>query len=123
MRTAIGGRVGDGSPSGRGSLAGIGFAEENGQTMPRRARGTTGGFAYHVLNRAVRRVNLFESATDYLEFERLMWCALQRVPVLLLAYCAMPNHWHLVISCSGGTDLPRFMHWLTMKHAHTWHVR
>src|SRR5262249_42875763 len=44
-------------------------------------------------------------------------------PVFLLAYCAMPNHWHLVVRCSGDTDLPRFMHWLTMKHAHCWHVQ
>src|SRR5438093_12611871 len=119
-----GGRVGDGSAYGdRASLPGTGIADEVAHPMPRRARGTTGGFAYHVLNRAVRRANLFESPFDYLEFERLIWQALRRVPVLLLAYCALPNHWHLVLSCPGDTDLPRFLHWPTLQHAQWWHLQ
>ena len=49
--------------------------------------------------------------------------ALQRVPVLLLAYCAMPNHWHLIVWADKVSDLSRFMHWLTMTHAQRWHAQ
>jgi putative transposase len=66
---------------------------------------------------------LFENAADYAEFEQTMWQALQRVPIRLLAYCAMPNHWHLIVWPTAVTDLPRFMHWLTCTHAQRWHAR
>jgi putative transposase len=105
------------------SLRGIELADEITDTMPRRVRGTLGGFAYHVINRAVRRATLFESDWEYAIFEQLIWQGLQRAPVLLFAYSAMPNHWHLVLWCPGDHDLPRFMHWITMRHAQLWHVQ
>ena len=91
--------------------------------MPRRPRGSTGAFTYHVLNRAVRRALLFDTPADYERFEQVLMQALQRVPVLLLAYCAMPNHWHLIVWADKVSDLSRFMHWLTMTHAQRWHAQ
>jgi putative transposase len=90
--------------------------------MPRRPRGATGSFVYHVLNRGVRRAVLFDTPADYSAFEQVMVQALQRVSIRLLAYCAMPNHWHLILwpTCDG--ELSRFMHWLTMTHAQRWHA-
>ena len=115
---------GDGlSYGGRTSLSGTSLADPVADDMPRRPRGTTGGFAYHVLNRAVRRATLFESDWEYAKFEELISQALRRVPLSLFAYCAMPNHWHLVVWCCGDNDLPRFMHWLTMRHAQYWHFQ
>lgn len=65
--------------------------------MPRRPRGQATDLVYHVLNRAVRRALLFQTPADYAAFEQVLLQALQRVPLRLLAYCAMPNHWHLVV--------------------------
>src|SRR4051812_20184355 len=90
--------------------------------MPRRARGPTPEFVYHVLNRGVRRAILFESPADYAAFEEILWQALQHVDVRLLGYCIMPNHWHLVVWPRQAGDLPRFMHWLTGTHAQRWHA-
>jgi putative transposase len=56
-----------------------------------------GGFVYHVLNRAVGRATLFAKATDYEAFVRVLSDALDWVDIRLLAYCVMPNHWHLVV--------------------------
>jgi len=89
--------------------------------MPRRSRGVTGGFVYHVVNRAVRRAKLFETPLDYAAFERVLVQSVQRVPMRLLAYCAMPNHWHLIVWPSDDA-LPQFMHWLTCTHAVRWHA-
>jgi putative transposase len=75
---------------------------------------------FHVLNRSVRREQLFFSDRDYAAFERVLAEALQRVPVRLLAYCVLWNHWHLVL-WPQGDEIPRFMHWLTMTHAKRWH--
>ena len=39
----------------------------------------------------------------------------------LLAYCIMPNHWHLVVWPRRDGDLSRFMNWLTLTHTQRWH--
>ena len=65
--------------------------------MPRRARGPTDDSVYHVLNRGVRRAVLFETEADYATFEEVMLQGLQRVPLRMVAYCAMPSHWHLLV--------------------------
>lgn len=89
--------------------------------MPRRSLGRAHDFVLHVHNRSVRRHQLFFDACDYEAFERVLLQALDRVPVPLLSYCVMPNHWHLVVRPSAG-DLPDFMHWLTGTHAKRWHL-
>lgn len=90
--------------------------------MPRRRRGPAIDSVYHVLNRAVRRAPLFEAPADYAAFERVLLQAVQRVPLRILAYSAMPTHWHLVVWPNAPAELPRFMHWLTGTHAQRWHA-
>jgi REP element-mobilizing transposase RayT len=65
--------------------------------MGRPLRITTGGLVYHVLNRANVRMGVFDTADDYAAFERILEEAVERVKMRLLAYCVMPNHWHLVV--------------------------
>jgi REP-associated tyrosine transposase len=65
--------------------------------MPRVARYAPGGYVYHVLNRAVARLPLFEKDADFDAFERVVALALDKHPIRLLSYCLMPNHWHLVL--------------------------
>jgi len=49
-----------------------------------------------VLNRAVGRATIFETEADYAAFETALRQAKQDgLPMRLLAYCIMPNHWHL----------------------------
>jgi putative transposase len=40
----------------------------------------------------------------------------------VLAYCLMPNHWHLVVWPANSQQLSRFMHWLTLTHTQRWHA-
>lgn len=90
--------------------------------MGRPLRTTPGGLAYHVLNRANARMRLFEDAGDYAAFERVMGQACQRMPMRILAYCLMPNHWHLVLWPRHDGDLSRFVGWLTLTHTQRWHA-
>jgi putative transposase len=76
---------------------------------------------YHVLNRANARRTLFDDDGDYAAFERVLAQACVRVSMRLLAYCVMPNHWHLVIWPRRDGDLSRFMNWLTLTHTQRWH--
>jgi putative transposase len=87
--------------------------------MPRRL--VSPGHVVHVLNRSVRRERLFHHDPDYEAFEQVLGEALEQVPTRLLAYCVMPNHWHLVM-WPYTTELSRFMHWLTLTHARRWHL-
>jgi len=90
--------------------------------MGRSLRAAPGGLVYHVLNRANGRQRLFEDDGDYAAFERVLLEAQQRLPMRLLAYCVMPNHWHLVLWPYGEGDLSSFMRWLTLTHTQRWHV-
>lgn len=90
--------------------------------MPRIARAAPGGYVYHVLNRAVARLPLFQKDGDYEAFERVLCEALDLHPTRLLAYCLMPNHWHLVVWPEKDDELTAFTRWLTHTHTMRWHT-
>jgi putative transposase len=90
--------------------------------MPRRLRVSTGGYAYHVLNRAVGRMRIFGKRRDYEAFEEVLAQAKERLPMRVLAWCVMPNHWHLVLWPRGDGDLSEFMRWLTVTQTQRWHA-
>lgn len=91
--------------------------------MPRRPRIATGGYVYHVLNRGVGRMALFHDDADYLAFLRILAKAGEDRPGIgLLAYCLMPNHWHMVLKPSQDGQLSDFMRWLTVTHTQRWHA-
>lgn len=90
--------------------------------MPRRLRLATGGYAYHVLNRAVGKMRIFAKERDFEAFEEVLREAKARVPMRVLAWCVMSNHWHLVLWPRGDGDLSEFMRWLTVTHTQRWHA-
>lgn len=90
--------------------------------MPRRALTRPSGVVFHVLNRSVRRVSIFRHTSDYDAFEILLAQCVATTPMRLIAYCLMPNHWHLVTWPIHGGHLSTFMHRLAMTHAKRWHV-
>ncbi len=81
-----------------------------------------GGLVYHTLNRANARLAIFTDDGDFEAFERVLAEALTRDAMRLLAYCVMPNHFHLVVWPRRDGDLSRFMRWLTMTHTQRWHA-
>ncbi len=90
--------------------------------MPRVTRIDVGDEVYHVLNRANARVQIFDNDEDYIIFEKILEEAVKRFDMRLLAYCAMPNHWHLILFPKQDGDLARFMSWLTNTHTRRWHA-
>jgi putative transposase len=92
--------------------------------MPRRARSIVGGYAYHVLNRANGRLRLFRKPADFEAFEQVLCEACARVPLRILAYVVMPNHWHFVVWPKRGNDdeVTDFFRWLTHTHTQRWHA-
>ena len=87
-----------------------------GEAMPRTARACTAGYTYHVLNRGNARAEVFHQADDYDAFVEMMAEASLRTPMRILAYCLMPNHFHLALWPREDGDLSRWMHWLMTTH-------
>jgi putative transposase len=67
-------------------------------------------------------VPLFDNDPDYKAFERVLQQAVERTRMRLLAYCVMPNHWHLVLWPRKDGDLSRFVGWLSLTHTARWHA-
>ena len=76
---------------------------------------------YHVLNRGNGRRKLFHKDADYEAFLELLAEALARLPMRMLGFCLMPNHWHLVLWPREDGDLSRFMRWLSNTHVRRYH--
>jgi len=89
--------------------------------MPRTARKLLGGYCYHVINRGNGRAQIFHDAEDYGAFVSLMARACGRIPIRLLAFCLMPNHFHFVLWPEGDRDISRWMHWLMTTHVCHYH--
>ncbi|HEY8748408.1 MAG TPA: transposase [Tepidisphaeraceae bacterium] len=85
--------------------------------MPRIARAAPGGRIYHVLNRGNGRSRLFHKEADYAAFLSLLSEVRQAVPGMrVLAWCLMPNHWHLLLWPRKDGELASFMLRLTTAH-------
>ena len=66
------------------------------------------GAYYHVLNRGNRKQIIFDNLVDYnLFIDRLVHFS-EIYNVCILAYCLMPNHFHLYIMTEDA-NLSRFM--------------
>jgi REP element-mobilizing transposase RayT len=84
-----------------------------------------GGVVYHVLNRARAnaRAQIFDGDADYAASERVPAEAAARTATRLLAYCVMPNHWHLLAWPRRDGALSAFARWLTVTHTRRrWHA-
>jgi putative transposase len=91
--------------------------------MSRIRRVDVGGMVYHVWNRANFRSRLFRSPIEYQAFLGIVKESLNFVPLRILAYCLMPNHWHLVLYPRADGDLAKFMQRVTMTHTQRYHAK
>jgi putative transposase len=80
-----------------------------------------GGYCYHVLNRGNGRADVFHKPGDYKAFLKALGEVCADVPLRLLAYCLMPNHFHLAVWPEGNRDLSKALHWLTTAHVRRYH--
>ena len=84
--------------------------------MPRPLRLEFAGARYHVMSRGNGRSRIFHGRDYYERFaEQLAYCA-STDEVVLLAYCLMPNHIHLLVETPRG-NLSKFMQRLGTAYA------
>ena len=87
--------------------------------MPRRTQ-FCGEFIYHVMNRAAKRVQLFDANSDYIAVEGLLLKAKMATGIRLLDYCIMPNHFHFILWPKAASQMSQFMRRFTGAHAQFW---
>jgi putative transposase len=90
--------------------------------MPRTARADAANLCYHVLNPGNAWAQVFHKDGDYRAFVRLIAEASLRLPMRVLAYALLPNHFHLALWHHADGDLGRWMHWLTTAHVRRYHA-
>ena len=67
-------------------------------------------------------MTIFSHASDYAAFMDLLREVLAEVPLRILAFCLMPNHWHFVVLPESSAQVACFMQRLTTTHAVRWRL-
>ncbi len=66
------------------------------------------GAWYHIMNRGRRREDIFSTDQDYITFIEVLKEAISLWNINIVAYCLMPNHYHLLLHTPEG-NLSRCM--------------
>ena len=91
--------------------------------MPRVARQLQPGYYYHLLNRGNAKATLFLDRFDYSAFLKRLAGMRTGYDVRLLAYCLMPNHFHLVLRAGATGAVSEAMHWAQTSYVSRFRVR
>jgi putative transposase len=75
--------------------------------MTRRARLFLPGFPIHAMQRGHNRQEVFRNRGDYQFYLMVLFEAVEALQIELHAYVLMPNHVHLLLSCSTKSSLSR----------------
>ena len=85
--------------------------------MPRVARELQHGYCFHILNRGNAKARLFLDRLDYMAFVKLLAGMKAGYDIRLLAYCLMPNHFHLVLQAEATGAMSSAMQWAQTSYA------
>ena len=83
--------------------------------MARRPRIELAG-KYHVINRGVAQMRIFDEPVDYEYFEELMCFYAKSFGITIHNYCLMSNHYHILLEIQSE-NLSKFMRQLNMNYS------
>jgi putative transposase len=89
--------------------------------VPRIARALVDNCCYHLINRGNGRQQIFHKDGDYRAFINVLLQARGKYGVKLLAWCLMPNHFHLLVRPEEADQLNKWMQWLMTTHVRRYH--
>lgn len=92
--------------------------------MPSRRVQFAKGEYYHIFNRGVGRGAIYRDDVDYMEFLRRLKQNAGRYDIRIIAYCLIPNHFHLLVrqdeTASAGTMVQYisngYAQWFNRRH-------
>jgi len=77
--------------------------------MPYRQDAFAPGNIYHVYNRGINKMPIFTGPDNYVYLLRKVKRLLTELPITILAYCLMPNHYHFVLRQDGEILISTFI--------------
>ncbi len=90
--------------------------------MPRQARIDIPGQLYHVMSRGIERGRIFVDEEDYTDFCERISGWLNKTGGKCLAWCLMPNHFHILV-LRGALPLSEMMHHAMTGYAINFNLR
>lgn len=90
--------------------------------MPRQPRQDHEGAVHHVFGRGNDQRLIYRDEEDYGRFLHKLATLAEEFGVELIAYCLMPNHYHMILR-TGAIPLSRFMHRLLTSYAVSFNQR
>lgn len=87
-----------------------------GERMSRQLRNYNEGEIYHVIQRGNNQAYIFADQIDKSTFLEIISETLERYPCMLLYYCLMDNHYHLLLEMMQ-TDLSKIMHRINLFYS------
>lgn len=89
--------------------------------MPRSARALADNYCYHLINRGNGRQQVFHKDGDYRAFIDVLLTERQKYGIKVLAWCLMPNHFHLLVKPDDATQLKKWIQWVMTTHVRRYH--
>lgn len=80
-------------------------------------------FLYHVYNRGNRKQDIFIGDRDYLKFLKKTKEYKDNFDINILAYCLMPNHFHLLLKQNSEVSVSDFMLRLGTSYAKYFNIK
>jgi REP element-mobilizing transposase RayT len=75
-----------------------------------------GGY-YHIYSRGVEKRTVFQDNADYRRFLNKLKFYSEKYAINILAYCLMPNHYHLLITQNGESSAALFLQRLNLAYS------
>ncbi len=72
------------------------------------------------MNRGVLRSKIFSTEQDDDAFVSILSEMQLRIPIRILAWCLMPNHWHLVLWPKTEKEISEYLRLVTGTHVQRW---
>ena len=91
--------------------------------MPSRKHDFVQDEFYHIYNRGNEAKDIFLEQENYLFFLRRLASYLEKTQILLICYCLMPNHFHLLLQQKGEILISRLMSYLGTSYAKAFNRR
>ncbi len=77
--------------------------------MPYRQDAFAPGNIYHVYNRGINKMPIFTGPDNYVYLLRKVKRLLTELPITVLAYCLIPNHYHFVLRQDSDIPISAFI--------------
>lgn len=72
---------------------------------------------FHIMSQGINKEYIFNSEDDKEKYMRIMKDTKEKIPIIILAYCVMNNHIHILFNEKNVEQLTKYMHKVNLLYA------